>query len=109
MIDKFFYMDDIINRISYGDMIKLEIPTSVKTDFKVYGIDFAVGYFVGICDVCDTIKLSSTQKQAYLLQEGITEYKKEHIKSYVLLEKYIPKPEEDGIDKIICSILDDCN
>ena len=100
-------IENIINEVGYGDLIKLEIPSSVQTcNGSFYGTDYAAGYFVGTCNTCEGVRLSSTQKQAYLTnEEGMTEYNIKDIKTYQILEKYELNPEEDGIDEVISFFL----
>ena len=96
---------NIVNDAKFGDLVILEIPSGLMTSGgMLYGDDYAAGFF----SQCDdkNVYLNNIQKLAYKKEDPIA-YPIDDITSYKILLKYELNPEEDGLDEIISSYLDD--
>ena len=96
-------IDNIAEEVEFGDLILLKLPSSVQAHYgEVSGNDYAVGFFQGIVD--ENIYINQFQKSAYSDQEAFA-VPIEHIKSYEILRKYVPDPE-DKIDNMLQDLLE---
>lgn len=90
-----------ITEAKYGDLVVLEIPTSIMVHCgSMCGDDYAVGYFERHDD--ENVYLCRRQKIAQE-EEETRAYAKEDITSYEILRRFEPDPFNDGLDELLVS------
>lgn len=90
------------------DLLLLELPATVcSAGRNVKGIDYATGFYEGTREIegKKCVVLNAVQKDAHS-QPGKTRYPIEQIKSYEVVRRYSPNPN-DGLDKIIAEVIAD--